>query len=130
MREFKHLDFTRRKSGLETANLPPHLRGLNSNICRMMKIILTDQLKWTINDDGSPMTLDDEVAFCRQHNIALKKKHYDHLGIEAPPKKSKEAPAVTAEELDRLRKYLSEEEYEYYATKAAEQAADEEKEAA
>lgn len=118
MRAAKHWSIVDRVEGIEQ-RLPQALRS-NSIIKRLTGYVYTDQLKWKLNDDGSPMTIDDEIAFCKRREIPLKKAHYEHLGLEPPTKgaKSTETKTVSAAELAALKPYVTAEEYEALAAAA------------
>lgn len=93
--------------------LPDHLRT-NTMIKKLQGFVVAERIKWKINEDGSPMGIDDEIAYRQRNGLKLLKEHFVHLGQEVPEKgaKADAAAPITAEELERMRPYLTAEEYE------------------
>lgn len=91
--------------------LPQHLRT-NQMIKKLQGFVVSERIKWKINEDGSPMTIDDEIAYRQRNGLKLLKQHFEHLGVAVPEKASaEEAETITPEELERVRPFLSDEEF-------------------
>jgi hypothetical protein len=103
-----------------TSRLPQHLRT-NQMIKKLQGFVVSERIKWKINEDGSPMAIDDEIDYRRRNGLNLLKEHLIHLGLPVPEKGAAKAEAgepITAEELERMRQYLTAEEYEALAASA------------
>ncbi len=107
------------------SRMPQAFRQSNSVTRAVLAILYKDHLKYGVDTEGnrfpgaagSPERLDAEVAFIRQYadyGLKLQAKHAKHLGIELPKKASGriDYKGLSAETLDEIKPYLSEEEYE------------------
>jgi hypothetical protein len=91
----------------------------NTVIGAAYKIINAERVKFKLNEDGTPMTIDDEIAFRRSKQMPLTKDQWAHLGLEAPAKKADKAEPITAAELEAMRPHLTETEYEELSASVA-----------
>lgn len=96
-----------------TQRLPQHLRT-NQMIKKLQGFVVSERIKWKLNEDGTPMDIDSEIAYRQRNGLKLLKEHFAHLGVEVPEKQTKagDAEPITAEELERMRPFLTAEEYE------------------
>lgn len=83
----------------------------NSVVTAAIKIINAERVKFKLNEDGTPMTIDDEIAFRRSKQMPLTKEQWAHLGLEPPAKKGDKAEPITQAELEAMRPHLTETEY-------------------
>lgn len=126
-----------RLTGLEE-RLPTLLRKQNSVVKNLYKILYQEHVRLGIDEDGQSFgseaslakydtKMDAEIAFIQRHQtdgLKLQKKHFTHMGKEMPtsPSGKIDWKAISVDEINELREFLSEEQVEELlaAAKAAE----------
>ena len=105
----KHWSQQDRIEGIEK-RLPERYRT-NATIKRLIGLVNSDYIRYKLNEDGSPMTAETELEFRRRHGMAIPKKLAETLGLTVGEKPAKGQP-ITAKELEELRQFVSDDEYQ------------------